>query len=352
METFDGTRRWGLATLLPLPAVLLWTALTASRASGKSLKRILGVRAFRYLTSNLSVSQVQYLLGNTMDVYTKWTKSVKLPRVADELGGAARLLWVGPKRLDRVIYVFHGGYFILPVTDFTLAFWRYVQVSLEKQGIEVGIAVLQYSLAPISTFPTPLNQARLGLEALLAAGVRPENLIIAGDSAGGNLALQLFSQMLHPLSDMPEIRPASPFRGLCLLSPWVSLTADTASVRECDGIDTMTERMLAVLGADILAGFPEADHAAFAEASKAPGTWFHGLRGLVQRVLVTAGSFECMRDDITRLGEGLKTHHPNVELVVQEGGLHDDMLLDFMMKESKLGSLTPLIISWIAAESS
>jgi hypothetical protein len=38
-----------------------------------------------------------------------------------------------------------------------------------------------------------------------------------------------------------------------------------------------------------------------------------------------------------------------VQLVVQNGGLHDDMFLDFMVKEKKLGTLTPLVVNWFAA---
>ncbi|KAJ7671751.1 hypothetical protein B0H17DRAFT_194330 [Mycena rosella] len=57
----------------------------------------------------------------------------------------------------------------------------------------------------MANFPTPLDQARLALEFLIAAGVKPANLQITGDSAGGKLVLQLFSQMLHPRSDVPEI---------------------------------------------------------------------------------------------------------------------------------------------------
>jgi hypothetical protein len=49
------------------------------------------------------------------------------------------------------------------------------------------------------------------------------------------------------------------------------------------------------------------------------------------------------------VGEAFKKHHPNVELVVQKDGLHEDMYLDFVLGEKKLGSLTPLTVEWLAA---
>jgi len=69
----------------------------------------------------------------------------------------------------------------------------------------------------------------------------------------------------------------------------------------------------------------------------------------VERVLITAGGAECLRDDIVGLAEAFKKHHGSTELVVQPNGLHEDMFLDFVLQEKKLGSLTPLTVEWLAA---
>ncbi|KAJ7701581.1 hypothetical protein B0H17DRAFT_1195357 [Mycena rosella] len=182
----------------------------------------------------------------------------------------ARVMWIRPKRLERVVMFVHGGGVLL-VLPFSLAFWRYVQVEL-KQGVEVGIALFSYSLAPIATFPTALKQARLGLEFLLAAAVQPQNLQRAGDSAGRSLIVQLLSQMLHPLP-----------RSTCRLprAPWVNLSADSASHRENDERDVLRQGTLA-LAATVLAGVAAA----------------------------------------VTFGEAFKQHHAQTELMVQPGGLH------------------------------
>ncbi|KAJ6602123.1 Alpha/Beta hydrolase protein [Mycena sp. CBHHK59/15] len=311
-----------LAAIVPLPVVLLWAAIVGphmSRNKGRSTKRIIGERAFRYGISNLNIPQLQFAFGTSLS-----------------LGDGARLLWVGPKRVDRVLFYIHGGCFLLPLTDFELDLFRYVQVESEKKNIHFGVAVLEYTLAPAATFPTPLKQACLAMEYLFKAGLQPGNIQIVGDSAGGNLALQLVSQMLHPRDGLPNIRPSAPIRGLCL------------SCIEFDGIDTMSRDALCQAGAEILSGFSD-DENAFAEPAKAPALWFKGVDEVVERVLITAGAIECMRDDIVQVSEQLKRHHQNVELVVQNGGLHDDMFLDFMVKEKKLGTLTPLVVNWVAA---
>ncbi|KAJ7056139.1 Alpha/Beta hydrolase protein [Mycena amicta] len=328
-----------IGKIIPLPVILLWTALVTAHAThnkGKSLKRIIAERAMRYGIANLTLPQLQYLFGTpTSGVYHKWTKQTKLtPATVDDLGENAKLLWIGPKRTDRVLLFLHGGCYVLPVTDFLLDFLRYLQLELEKQDIEIGIAVLEYSLAPYATFPTPLKQASLAVQFLLAAGLDPKNLFIGGDSAGGNLAVQVVSQMLHPIDGLPDIRPSKPIGGLCLLSPWSSFTVDAKSYAEFEGIDTLPRQALATVGRELLAAYPK-DHAVFAEPAKAPASWFAGIDVVVSRVLVTAGGRECMRDDIVQLGDLLKKQHANAEVVIQSGGLHDDMLLDFMAKEKK-----------------
>jgi acetyl esterase/lipase len=117
---------------------------------------------------------------------------------------------------------------------------------------------------------------------------------------------------------------------------------------ENDGRDIVRPGTFAAWGAQILADVPETDHA-FAEPVRAPEWWFKGVDALVERILITAGGAELLRDDIVAFGEAFKKHHSNAELVVQKDGLHEDMYLDFMLKEKKLSSLTPLTVEWLAA---
>ncbi|KAJ7222352.1 Alpha/Beta hydrolase protein [Mycena pura] len=333
-----------VAGIISLPVYLLWNVATtayASHNSKRTLKRIITDSALRHVTSTLSNAQLQSAFGTDLTVYEQWTKNNKQPKTIDELGDDAKLLWIGPKRLDR-------GAFLLPCAEFMVSFWRYVQLELEKQNIEVGFALLSYSLAPYAVFPTPLKQARLALDFLFAAGVKPQNLQLVGDSAGGNMVLQVLSQVMHPLASVPEIRLPGPLRGAFLISPWVSLSATSKSHTENDGRDILTHRTLNAWGAEILKDTPPSDNA-FVEAVRAPEDWFAGVDLLVDRVLISGGGAECLRDDIVAFGEAFKKHHKETELVVQKDGLHEDMYLDFALGEKKLSSLTPLTVEWLAA---
>ncbi|KAJ7651424.1 Alpha/Beta hydrolase protein [Roridomyces roridus] len=296
-----------LAALLPLPAVVLWKVLTTTHApynKHRGMKRIMGDAALRYIIRTLSVAQLQAQFGSTLNVYTKWAKQVKMPVVVDELGDDARLLWLGPKRLDHVILFDHGGGFALPPPNSGLLFWQHVRLEMEKKGVEPGIVMLNYSLWPSATFPKPLSQLQRAVSFLLDAGVDPTHLQLAGDSAGGNLIN--------------------------------------------DGIDWMARSALVGLGRQIVDGFPEIYRHTFAEPYKAPAAWFSGVEKLVSSVLITVGEAECMRDDILQFGVLLEKNHPRVEVVVQPGGFHEDMFLDFDVG-AKVGMLTPLIVDRLVA---
>ncbi|KAJ7756241.1 Alpha/Beta hydrolase protein [Mycena metata] len=355
-KTQYGQLRWTetlgmLAKLSRLPAAVLWNVITTAYApfnEDRSLRRIILDSTFRYASAHLSIRQMQRLLGTTLGRYKAWTKKAKLPAIIDELGEDARLLWIGPKRLERVVFWSHGGGFLFSPSGYSMSFWRHVQLELEKRGIEIGIALLSYSLLPAAGFPTPLKQAQLGLNFLLNAGVKPQNLQLAGDSAGGNLVLQVLSHMLHPYNDVPEIRLDAPLPGALLISPWTNLSGDSESHTENNGRDYISKDPFTLWGAQILADVPEAC-IAYVEAVRAPEGWFQGVDALVERVLVTAGGAELLRDDVVVVGEALKKHHPKTELVVQKNGLHEDLYLDFAAGEKKLGNLTPLTVEWLAA---
>ncbi|KAJ6566879.1 Alpha/Beta hydrolase protein [Mycena capillaripes] len=338
--------------MFPLPFVILWKVLTTSFASynkDKTVRRIVGDSILRYVSAltGTPVSREK----KTLEVYQEWAKKANIATTIDDLGEDAHLLWIGPKNLQHVLLIFHGGGYIMPVPDFALSFWKYSQEKVKKKGAEVGFALLHYSLAPEAPFPTQLKQARRALEFLAAAGIEPSCIHIAGDSAGANLALQVLSHALHPHPDVPELHLASPFGGMYLFSPWVVWQKGSPAWKENEGIDYVPINLIPDDAAETLKwiGLPDT-YRAFAEPAKAPNSWFHGADKFIDRILVAAGGAECMRDDIVLLADVLREHHRNVELVVQHGGLHVDMVLDFFARESKVGSLTTLFIERLVAE--
>lgn len=85
---------------------------------------------------------------------------------------------------------------------------------------------ITYRLAPEHTFPLPLHDVFHGYLRLLAPplSIPPENIIIAGDSAGGGLSLALCMYLRDEGYQLPA--------GLILMSPWVDLTMSCGSWEE------------------------------------------------------------------------------------------------------------------------
>ncbi len=138
---------------------------------------------------------------------------VKLPRGmarhAETLGGVPSVRWsepdAPPVRAGAVLYL-HGGGFTVgsPRTHRALAAWL-----ARETGVPVHLA--DYRLAPEHPFPAALDDALAAYDALCAQGP----VLVAGDSAGGNLALGL------AIAARDSGRPAP--AGVVLISPAVDL---------------------------------------------------------------------------------------------------------------------------------
>ncbi|KAF7293358.1 Abhydrolase-3 domain-containing protein [Mycena kentingensis (nom. inval.)] len=350
--------------MLGLPGYVLYTLLTTSYASynsDKSFRRIIWDSVVRYSYKG-DMTQVS---GTTLEVYKRWAKTTGNEETVDEIGADAQLLWLGPKTVrGHVLLVFHGGGYMMPIPDFALSCWRYVGQQVAEAGVEIGVAVLHYSLAPAAKFPTQLIQASHALSALLAAGVPPSRIHLAGDSAGGNLVLQLLSHILHPHPAVPALSLPHPLAAAFLFSPWTTWCRGTPSWSENAALDYVPVHMIPTDSAPVLEQFGiQEEYRAFAE----PGTlaldgsdaWFAGLPGTLRRVVVAAGGCECMRDDIVRLAEVLQAQakyldsEGGVQLVVQHGGLHVDMIMDFFAgdgRRGRVGSLTKMLIERLVAD--
>ena len=119
---------------------------------------------------------------------------------------------------DKVILYFHGGAYVLG----SCRLHRWVVSKFVRNS---GINALQvgYRLAPENPFPAAFDDAMAAYGWLLDSGVRPENIVLAGDSAGGGLCLAA----LLAIRDRNLPRPAA----AVVLSPWTDLKCSGESYR-------------------------------------------------------------------------------------------------------------------------
>lgn len=120
-------------------------------------------------------------------------------------------------RLDKVVLQLHGGGYMGKIRNVYYTFATYY---CDAGG---GVSVLSpdYRVAPEDPYPAALEDAIASYQWLLDKGWTGEQIILAGDSAGGGLAMALTMYLRD--HDMPL--PC----GIVAMSPWTDVTASGES---------------------------------------------------------------------------------------------------------------------------
>jgi monoterpene epsilon-lactone hydrolase len=85
---------------------------------------------------------------------------------------------------EKVILYFHGGGYIMGSPNFA----RMISVRLGKIT-KMRVLSIDYRLAPEHPYPQGLEDCIASYKWLVTTGIKPENIIISGDSAGGYFTL-------------------------------------------------------------------------------------------------------------------------------------------------------------------
>ena len=216
---------------------------------------------------------------------------------------------------ERVILQLHGGGYIGPMKNI----YRRFAVLYSKALGKGRVLTIDYRVAPENPFPAALEDACDAYEWLLSH-YPAENIIIAGDSAGGGLALAL----CHYLKDQKKSLPA----GLILMSPWTDLTASGESYTtnyEKDPLFGRTEDSMLFNRDYIGENDPRNPYIspAFGEFDNFPP------------MLIQAGSYEMLLSDSLIVEEKVKQAGGKVRCTVYEGMFHVFQMARDILPESR-----------------
>jgi acetyl esterase/lipase len=191
------------------------------------------------------------------------------------------------------------------------------------------IAAIDYRLAPEHPFPAAVDDALAAYRGLLDLGVAPQDILIAGDSAGGGLTLAC----ALAIRDARLPQPA----GLICLSPWTDLTNSGDSMRS----NAETEVMLSLSGVD---GYTKGYLQGADPRTPLASPLFADLAGLPP-ILVQAADAEILYNDATRFVDAAKRAGVAVELQTAPGLWHVWQLYAGQMPEADdaLGSIAQFV---------
>lgn len=203
--------------------------------------------------------------------------------IGEGLGGL--MVTAAGAATDRVLLWLHGGAFFL---GSSASYRDYAARSSAASGISV--LVPDYRLVPEHRFPAAASDALAALDWLEARGFAPDRIIIGGDSAGANLAVNVVQARLDAKRAVPA--------GVWLLSPYLDLThsggtcASRAARDPFVRIATMPATAAAYLG-DVDPADPRASPL-FGTVAGFPPT------------LIQIGSEEVLVDDAVRFADRLR----------------------------------------------
>jgi acetyl esterase/lipase len=232
--------------------------------------------------------------------YEQWGLTHPLPEGTSvtpvTLGGvAAEKLSPPGAAADTALLYLHGGGYVIG----SAASHRHLVASLAAASLMTGFA-LDYRRAPETRFPGALDDAVAAYRALLADGIAPGRIVIAGDSAGGGLTLA--TALAIRAAGLPQ--PA----GLFVISPWADLTQTGPSYDAFADVDLICSRA----ELDRMAAL-YCDHADRTNPLVSP--LFGDFAGLAP-LLIHVGSDEILLSDSIRLAERAGFARVKVKLMI------------------------------------
>lgn len=204
--------------------------------------------------------------------------------VRTEVGlGGLSAASVRPSGVARpgVILYFHGGSFSLGSPETAMALTAHL---VERTCVRA--LSLDYRLSPEHPFPAAIEDCLAAYGSLLSEGLDPSSIVLAGDSAGGGLAVTTCLAARDAGVPMPA--------GIVAFSPGLDHTRSGASMTAKEGVDPLFTRESMARTGELYVGGQDATHPWLSPAVHADLTGFPPM-------LLQVGTNELLLDDSVRL---------------------------------------------------
>ncbi|MCL2256404.1 MAG: alpha/beta hydrolase [Firmicutes bacterium] len=213
----------------------------------------------------------------------------------------------------KLIFIIHGGGFIMGLTNI----YRNLSHVYSHENKGATVINIDYRTAPEFKYPSAHDDVMSAWDYILSLGYDPKNIVIIGDSAGGNLMLSLLIKLRDENREMPVATVA--------ISPWACLEASSPSIKTNYQKDIAfgnrkgefdDEKLEQFLNCGLFSYVGDADRSD-KYLSVVRGD-YHGMPPM----LMTVGSDECLLDDTLIVANKIKEAGGEVEVIIGEGMFH------------------------------
>jgi acetyl esterase/lipase len=209
---------------------------------------------------------------------------------------------VPPGAEERVILYLHGGGYVMGSINTHRA-----MVARIARAAHARALALDYSLAPERPFPAAINDTTAAYKWLLERGYKPNQVVLAGDSAGGGLVLAALLALRDSGTSLPACAIA--------ISPWTDMEGTGESMKTKADKDPMVANDTGLLNmARLYLGGADA-------RNPLASPLYADFRGLPP-LLIQVGEAETLLDDSTRVAERAKAAGVKVDLEVWDEMIH------------------------------
>ncbi len=207
-------------------------------------------------------------------------------------------------KTDRVILFLHGGGYISGLAEMASAY-RGFSAEL-AHATKAELFAIEYRLAPEHPFPAAIEDAERAYVELLERGIKPQDLFVAGDSAGGGLAIALLMKLRDDGIPLPAASiPISPWTDLAMTGGSLTTRAEIDPLVSNNGVSQIPSLVLAGQSATNPYISPH----------------YGSFKGLPP-MMVFVGGREVLYDDSARVVEKAKAEGVDATLDVVEHMIH------------------------------
>jgi len=219
-----------------------------------------------------------------------------------EIGGVAGVeVTIQGNEAENLILYFHGGVYVIGSAASSVPL---VGDLVRRTGAKA--ITLEYRLAPEHPYPAAVEDARAAYEGLLAQGMAPGQVVLAGESAGGGLAVATLLAIREAGVPLPSCA--------YLMSPYADLTLSGETLAEKREVDPL------LTPDGLRARVP--DYVAGADASDPYISPIFGDLRELPPLLIQVGSHEILLSDALRLAGRAAISDVPVTLDVTPGVPH------------------------------